>query len=67
MAQEQLRLAMITQEKMQKEWIWVEEDWKAMWEECYSIVVLDKAVVEEALERVVERVVLYPITPSWQC
>jgi len=50
---------MITQEKMQRSGF----GWRRIGSyvgECYSIVVLDKAVVEEALERVVERVVLYP-------
>src|SRR5882724_898076 len=43
-------------EKTQKEWIWEEEDRKAWWWEYSGVVVSDKMVAEEALERAVKRV-----------
>ena len=44
-------MVMEAQNKEKKQWLWVEEDWKSQRMESSTVVVLDKEVAVEAMEK----------------
>ena len=52
-AKEQLHMVMEAQNRETKQWLWMEEDWESQRTEGSMVVVSDKEVAVEAVEKVV--------------